>query len=137
MSVGDKELRVIERSTLELDPGVGQRLHKGDQRVYLGIRKAERRDVRVFFRIVEVATAVVKLDDLRQVSGAAVVKVRPGQLDVAKRRGLEGTVYCGAFTGKVRRSGGATGRVERYFKGTGVDIEPVNFLPARVLPGKR
>src|SRR5471030_558588 len=58
----------------------------------------------LYIRLVEVGAAVVQIDHLAQRVLSAVVKIRAGQLDIAERRDLEGTVDGLADPGRSHRN---------------------------------
>ena len=98
------QLRVVERRRLVLHARVGERLQELDEVVLLAVGEAERLQVRALLGVVEVAAAVVEVDDLAQRQRAAVVEVRRGELDVAQAGDLERAVHRVGRRG--RRSGG-------------------------------
>src|SRR5262249_1451988 len=93
LAVRHEELGVVQGCYLEAYPVVGERIEKsGDGRFLLGAKaESEDRGVEILdVELVEVAAAIVELEDLLERRHAAVVEVGGGQLDVPERRGLEG-----------------------------------------------
>src|SRR6476469_5268583 len=104
MSVRHEKLRMIERSALEDDTLVGERLQEGDERIDLvrvqcGGRDAERLDDRTleFVDGRYVAPASIQLDYLTKCEHVAIVKVRRGERYVAERRNFKRALHTKAL----------------------------------------
>src|SRR6476620_6217921 len=100
MSVRHEELRMIERSALEHDPVVGERLQEGDERVDLvGVQRRGRDAQWLDDRAAEfvdgkhVAAPAIQLDRLTKREHVAIVEVRRGERHVPERWDFERALH--------------------------------------------
>ena len=82
---------MIKGRTLEANPIIAECLQEGNQLGTLIGIEIEATDVVVDTALGEVASAVVKIDDLFERGLSTVMKVRTGEFDIAQAGRLEGT----------------------------------------------